>query len=509
MTFPQGEMRGRAKGAKAIKPPSGVWRFKSDANPCNAVLLPAAAFSMKSFLKRLLLLFCLSFLFAKPALPAEQAKPNIILILCDDLGYGDLGCYGNSRIRTPNLDRMSSEGVRLTQYYVTSPACTPSRAALLTGRQQMRAGLPNVLHPTAQVGLRAQDETLAEALKERGYATTCIGKWHLGHLPEFLPTRHGFDSYFGIPFSNDMGDTSRGAPPLPLMEGEEIVEQPADQATLTKRYTERATQFIRENSEKPFFLYMPHTFPHVPLYASDSFRGKSPGGLYGDVVEEIDWSTGEILKTLQELKLDEKTLVIFTSDNGPWLIKKEHAGTAGPYRDGKATVYEGGLRVPFIARWPGKLPRGREVAEPVIALDVFPTVGKLAQVTAVASRLEGMDVWPILKDGAERGEEKTEFAYYRGVNLHAVRQGDWKLHLEREEKGTTRSAELYNLREDERELNNLAEKEPEVVARLAAYAATTDKEIQAEYRAHPNYTAPRPARKPLRNDGTTTATEEH
>ncbi|MGI8907037.1 MAG: sulfatase family protein [Candidatus Sumerlaeaceae bacterium] len=411
-------------------------------------------------------------------------KPNIIFIFCDDLGYGDLGCYGNTEIRTPNIDRMASEGVRLTQFYVTMPACSPSRASLLTGRYQLRVGIPNVLGPESKIGLRQKEWTIAEALKEQGYSTTCIGKWHLGRPAEFLPTKHGFNSYFGIPYSNDMDRSHAGGAAVPLLENETIIEQPVNQDTLTQRYTERAIRYIQDNKNHPFFLYLPHTFPHVPLHASDKFRGKSARGLFGDVVEEIDWSMGEILNTLRALKLDRKTLVIFSSDNGPWLVKGRDAGSAGILRDGKATVYEGGIREPFIAWWPGKLAPGKTVDEPVISTDMFPTLLNLAGGKAKSHNFDGTDVWPIISEGARRA--KTEFVWYKGVNPGAVRIGNYKLHLPKTVKGTSVPLELYDIAADISEKNNLAAAKPEVVERLSKFAAKMDDEIRGQFRRHPN-----------------------
>ncbi len=284
-----------------------------------------------------------------PLAAAPARLPNIVFIYCDDLGYGDLGCYG-SKIRTPNIDRMASEGVRFTQFYSANPVCSPSRAALLTGRYPTRAGVPRVLFPYDKVGLPDSETTIAQMLKPKGYKTMCVGKWHLGHLPEFLPTRRGFDEYYGIPYSNDMN-------PRVLLHateaGVETVEQTATLETLTPRYTEQAVRFIERSKGSPFFLYMPHTYPHIPLGASPRFRGKSPLGLYGDVVEEIDWSVGEVLASIRKNGLDDNTLVMLSSDNGPW-----YQGSPGRLRGRKGMTYEGGVREPFLARFPGRIPKG-------------------------------------------------------------------------------------------------------------------------------------------------------
>jgi len=299
------------------------------------------------------------------------------VIFADDLGYGDLGCFGHPTIPTPNLDRMAAEGVKLTQFYSASSVCTPSRAALLTGRLPIRSGMCSdkrrVLFPNSGGGLPASEVTIAKALKTKGYATACVGKWHLGHLPKFLPTNNGFDEYFGIPYSNDMR-------PSPLLDGTKTVENPAKQTTLTRRYTERAIDFIGRNKDKPFFLYFPHTFPHVPLFASKTFKDKSLRGLYGDVVEELDWSVGQIRKTLRRLRLAERTLVMFTSDNGPWLIMRLRGGSAGLLRGGKGSTWEGGMREPFVAWWPGKIPAGSVGTELACTMDIFSTCLALAGV---------------------------------------------------------------------------------------------------------------------------------
>lgn len=416
------------------------------------------------------------------ATATDRRPPNFILIYADDLGYGDLGCYGNTEIATPNLDRMAAEGLRFTSFYSCSPVCTPSRAGLLTGRYPVRSGLTHVLFPHSNTGIEDSEVTLAEALKEQGYATACVGKWHLGHLPQFLPTRHGFDRYYGIPYSNDMHVAERGDPPIPLMRGTEIIEQPADQTTLTKRYTEESLQFIREHKARPFFLYLPHTMVHVPLFVSDEFAGKSKRGLYGDAVEEIDWSVGQILAALKEQGLEEDTLVVFTSDNGPWLVKKEHGGSAGPLRNGKGTVFEGGVREPCVIRWPGRIAAATVTDEPVINLDLFPTFVHLAGGTVPGNLpLDGRDIGPLLFDGG--GHSDREFFFYRGAELRAHRSGPWKLHRPIEEiaKGVEvkQPMMLFNLEEDLAETTNLAETRPEIAARLSREMEAFEKGLGA------------------------------
>lgn len=321
---------------------------------------------------------------------AETPAPNIVILLADDLGYGDLGCYGHPTIRTPSLDRMAAEGMKFTQFYAAC-YCTPSRAGLLLGRLPVRSGLNRVLGPRSRGGIPDSEITLAAALKPRGYANICIGKWHLGHLPRFAPTRHGFDHYLGIPYSNDMDRADLGEPPTPLLRDETVIEQPAMQDTLTKRYTDEALRFIREHAAgarqgHPFFLYLPYTFPHVPLHASDTFRGKSTRGLYGDVVEELDASVGQILDTLRREQLAGSTLVIFTSDNGPWLMQHLDGGSAGLLREGKGTTWEGGVRVPCLALWPGTIAPGRVVQDLASELDLFATSVELSGGTLAADR---------------------------------------------------------------------------------------------------------------------------
>lgn len=436
-----------------------------------------------------LLLAALLFASAVP----QAEKPNLVLIFVDDLGYGDLGCYGHPSIRTPNLDLMAAEGLRFTDFYSAAPVCTPSRAALLTGRYAVRSGMASdkrrVLFPNSGGGLPDGEMTAAEALKARGYATAIVGKWHLGHLPPYLPTRHGFDSFFGLPYSNDM---DRLAAPKPgegnwtqynvaLMRNEEIVERPAVQTTLTRRYTEEAVKVIRSNREKPFFLYLAHSMPHVPLFASDEAAGKSARGLYGDVVEEVDWSVGQVLAALRAEGLDRKTLVVFTSDNGPWLIMKENGGSAGLLQEGKGSTWEGGMRVPGIFWWPGKIAAGGVTSQIGCAPDLFATCLKLGGADVPGDRpIDGVDLSPLLF-GAKQGP-RQEMIYYRDTTAYAIRKGPWKMHV------TTRSAYgkdapvnhdaplLFNLAVDPGEKFNVAAKHPEVIAelrkRLADHQAT-------------------------------------
>jgi len=407
-------------------------------------------------------------------------KPNFIIIFCDDLGYGDLGCFGSEKHRTPNLDRMAAEGMRFTSFYVTSGVCTPSRSSLMTGCYPRRVNMhqsargESVLFPVAKKGLNPNEITIAEVLKDQLYATACVGKWHLGDQPEFLPTRQGFDYYYGIPYSNDMGAEQRETnPPLPLMQNEKVIEAPADQNTLTKRYTEQVIDFITANKDKPFFVYLPHTMVHNPVHSSEKFRGKSANGGYGDALEEIDFSTGEILATLKKLGIDGRTLVVFTSDNG---AASRWGGSNLPLSGWKGSTMEGGMREPCLMRWPGKIPAGRTCDELTSTLDLMPTLARLAGTKAPADRIiDGKDIWPLMagKDGAKSPHEA--FYYYRVDQLQAVRSGSWKLHLpyetkKRNQQTTKAPLKLYDLEADIGETTNVAAGHPDVVKRLLALA---------------------------------------
>jgi arylsulfatase A-like enzyme len=422
------------------------------------------------------------------AAPAAARAPNVVIIFADDLGYGDLGAYGATGHATPHLDRLAADGIRFTSFYTAQPVCSAARAALLTGCYANRVGIAGALGPHARHGIHADEVTLAEVLKARGYATGIFGKWHLGHHPEFLPRRHGFDEYFGLPYSNDMWPRHPTAaakyPPLPLIEGETAVEIMPDQTQLTVRYTERAVRFIEKHRERPFFLYLPHAMPHVPLHVSEKHRGKAARGLYGDVIEEIDWSVGEVLKALEANGLEEHTLVVFTSDNGPWLSYGDHAGSAGRLREGKGTTWEGGVRVPFIARWPGRIPAGSVCGEPAMTIDLLPTIAALAGAPLPDRKLDGKDIWPLLSASpGARSSQEAYFFYYNDNELQAVRSGRWKLHLPhsyrtldgkpggKEGKPTPyvereMGIELYDLESDPGETANVAAANADVVTRL-------------------------------------------
>jgi arylsulfatase A len=400
---------------------------------------------------------------------SARRPPNFIIIFIDDLGYQDVGCFGSPLIKTPRIDQMAAEGMKLTSFYA-QPVCTPSRAAILTGCYPMRVGLPSVLNPKSKVGISDNEITLAQLLKRHGYATACIGKWHLGHHQPFLPTRHGFDSYFGLPYSNDMQPNGKnGYPEVPLMRNEQIIEQPANQDTLTQRYTQEAISFIERSKDRPFFLYLPHTMVHVPLHVSDGFRGKSKRGLYGDAVEEIDWSTGEILDTLKRLGLDDNTLVMFTSDNGPWLIKKEDGGCALPLRDGKGTTYEGGVREPTVLRWPGHVPAGSACSEMTSEMDLLPTFAGLAGAEVPSDRIiDGKDIWPLMSGAPGAKSPHDVIFYYSNTQLRAVRSGKWKLVLAQPKNNVP--AALYDLDADISETTDLSARYPKMVKKLEELA---------------------------------------
>lgn len=420
---------------------------------------------------------------------AQPRLPNIVIIFTDDQGYADVGVFGAKGFTTPNLDRMAKGGRRFTNFHVAQPVCSASRAALLTGAYPNRIGIQGALDPSARHGINSSEMTLAELVKQRGYATAIFGKWHLGHRPEFLPTRHGFDEYFGLPYSNDM--LPEHSPPkpgdyplLPLIEGEKTVQLMPDQAQLTTRYTEHAVKFIAKNKDRPFLLYVAHNMPHVPLHVSDTFKGRSQRGLYGDVIMEIDWSVGEILAALKDNRLDEQTLVIFTSDNGPWLAWGDEAGSAYPLREGKKTAWEGGTRVPCIMRWPDRIPAGSVSGEPMMTIDLFPTVARLIGAQLPKHKIDGLDVWPIIAgDTKAKNPHEAYYFYYEPNELQAVLSGRWKLILPHAYTSITRQpgrdptyqarktgTELYDLENDVSETTDVAAKHPDVMRRLEALA---------------------------------------
>lgn len=433
----------------------------------------------------------LTLLYSGPENKTETSKPNVILIFADDLAFGDLGSYGAKGWKTPNLDQLAADGVRFTQFYVPHAVCTASRAALLTGAYANRLELYGALDHTAKHGLNPEETTIAEMLKSNGYQTGMVGKWHLGHQPEFLPTRQGFDSYFGLPYSNDMWpnhpESKDYYPPLPLIEGEKAIAYLEDQQELTSWYTYKSLEFIEKNQEKPFFLYLAHNMPHVPLYVSEKFKGKSEQGMYGDVMMEIDWSVGEIRKKLKELGLEDNTLIIFTSDNGPWLSYGGHAGSKGNLREGKGTSWEGGIRVPAIFTWPGKIPAGKIQDQAAMTIDVLPTLAKVTGSQLPELKIDGSDIWPLVM--GEKAELKPYFAYYNRNELQAVIYGKWKLvfpHTYRTiPQGTElrndgipvkylnvklEKASLFDLSKDPGETTDVSAQNPGILAQLNEFA---------------------------------------
>ncbi len=488
--------------------------FVRSASKTSGARRPAA------FELRRILFACLAIapgLALRPAMAAESAAPssppNIVVIFCDDLGYGDIGPFGAKGHATPNLDRMAAEGIRFTRFYVAQPVCSASRAALMTGCYSSRVNIFGALGPNSKIGLNLNETTIAEVAKQRGYATAIFGKWHLGDRQQFLPKQQGFDEYLGLPYSNDMwpgrfapgqpeADPKRlknAYPPLPLIEGDEprIAAVTADdQRQLTTWYTESAVSFIDRHKDQPFFLYVPHTMVHVPLHVSDKFKGHACDGLYGDVVEELDWSVGQILAAIKKNGLDEKTLVMFTSDNGPWLNYGNHAGSAGPLREGKGTCWEGGVREPFVARWPGKIPAGSVCQEPAMTIDLLPTFAKLMGAKLPDRKIDGLDIWPLLSgDPAAKSPHDAFYFYYRQNELQAVMSGPWKLYLPHTyvtlaggeggrdgrpvqyKNRKIEQPELYNVVDDIGEKTNVAAEHPEIVKRLEGHAEEARAEL--------------------------------
>lgn len=423
--------------------------------------------------------------FSNNLLWSAEKPPNIVVIFADDLGYADLGCFGSTKIRTPNIDSLARDGIKLTNFHVPQAVCSASRAALLSGCYPNRVGILGALGPNSKNGIKDVENLLPEYLKKVGYSTAIFGKWHLGDSAQYSPLRHGFDTYFGLPYSNDMWPnhpTAKNFPPLPLRQDDKVLELNPDQSKLTGWYTDRGVKFIEENKDKPFFLYMPHSMPHVPLYASEKFKGKSSQGLYGDVIEEIDASVGTILETLKKHSLDKTTLVIFTSDNGPWLSYGHHAGAKGMLREGKGTEFEGGVRVPFIARWPGKIPAATTSNEPTMTIDLLPTlVGYAGGVVQTEPKIDGKNISAIIEAKPNAKSPQEAYYFYWGDALHAVTSGKWKLHFPhpylhiieggndgKPGKSETRKIELslFDLNADITESKNVADQNPDVVKKL-------------------------------------------
>ena len=460
---------------------------------------------MKLLIANFLFTFFITFIYAKKT-------PNVVIMFMDDMGYADIGAFGAKDYPTPHLDRMAKEGRKFTDFYVTQAVCSASRAGLLTGCYNVRIGINGALGPKSSHGLNPEEVTIAEICKQKGYATACYGKWHLGHHKKFLPMQHGFDDYFGLPYSNDMWPYHPGVlhlpmderlkrwPHLPLIDGNKIINPKVsgkDQEMLTTQYTERAVSFIEKNKDNPFFVYLPHSMVHVPLYVSDKFKGKSGAGLFGDVMMEVDWSAGEIMKVLRKHDLHENTLFLFTSDNGPWLNYGDHAGSAAPLREGKGTMFDGGCREPTLAWWPGTIPAGSECNEPAMTIDLLPTIAKLIDADLPKHRIDGKDISALLTDDAKSPQEA--YYFYYGNQLQAVRQGKWKLHFPHGYRtmagkpgGTggipTNYSQakiglsLFDLHSDIGESTDVKEKFPKIAKRLKSLGEKFNQELQKSKR---------------------------
>lgn len=436
-------------------------------------------------MKRLiiLLLLCISGIVSKASVK-EKVTPNVIIIFADDLGYGDLSCYGNPTIHTPNLDKMAQEGAKLTQFYVGSPVCTPSRAALLTGCYPKRVGLhQGVLHPDSKTGLNPDEITIAELLKNKDYKTACIGKWHLGHHPQFMPLNHGFDVFYGFPYSNDMSrkeqlllnSDTKYPFHLPWLSQNDTLDIDPDQSIVTKELTLKSLSFIKENKDNNFFLYLAFPMPHIPLYASEKFRGISPRGLYGDVVTELDWGVGEILRQLKEYKLDNNTMVIFTSDNGPWKVYKTDGGSAGPLRGAKGTTWEGGVREPAIFWWPGQIKERQQITNVVTSMDLLPTIANICGADKPKHKIDGRDITDLLLGNGDVVDKP--FIYYTKMGkLAGIRQGAFKLISE------GKDVFLYNIEEDISEEYDLKDSEPERFDQMKLLMVEFDDQLTNEAR---------------------------
>ncbi|HSO88760.1 MAG TPA: sulfatase [Draconibacterium sp.] len=462
-----------------------------------------------------LLLAAFVLLISCSAVNAEKPT-NFIIIYLDDVGYGDIALTGAVGYSTPNIDKMAASGMFFSRYYSPQAVCSASRAGLLTGCYPNRVGFRGALDHTAKTGINAEEETIAEVLKKKGYATAAFGKWHLGHHRQFLPTNNGFDEYFGIPYSNDMWPnhpTSKNYyPPLPLIEGDEVVKTNPDQSQFTTDFTERTIRFLQKNKTKPFFVYLAHPMAHVPLFVSGKFKGKSQQGLYGDVMMEIDWSVGQIMNTLKELNLEENTLLIFTSDNGPWLNYGNHAGSSGGLREGKGTTCEGGQRVPCLMMWKGVISPGTINNSLVAGMDILPTITEIAGAPLPKKKIDGVNILPLLKGENVEPPRKSFYYYYRNNNLEAVQDGQWKLVFPH--KGRTYvgfepgkdglpggayensdvAAGLYDLRRDPGEQYNVIEFYPEIVQKLEKIASEAREDLGDDLTNNPGKNRREPGR---------------
>ena len=436
--------------------------------------------------------------------PTQNTPPNIVIVFTDDQGYQDLSSFGSPNIKTPHLDQMAKEGLKLTNFYAAQAVCSASRAALLTGCYPNRIGISGALFPHHKIGINPQETTLAEMLKAQGYKTGIFGKWHLGHHPTFLPNNHGFDEFMGIPYSNDMWPVdydgkqvasdhplAKSYPQLPFFENFEVVKEIRsleDQGQLTTELTEAAVDFIDRNKDNTFFLYIPHPMPHTPIAVSDKFKGKSEQGLYGDVIMEIDWSVGQIMNKLKEHQLNENTLFIFTSDNGPWLNFGNHAGSALPLREGKGTAWEGGQREPCVVYYPKKIKGGRVIDTPMMAIDILPTIAEITGADLPEKKIDGKSAWEVWTGKTDQTQHEAFFFYYKSNELHGVRYQDWKLYFPhtyrtlngrvggkdgypvKYEMNALESIELYNLKEDIGESKDVAAQYPEIVDKIKLLA---------------------------------------
>jgi arylsulfatase A-like enzyme len=429
----------------------------------------------------------------------RTSTPNVVLIFADDLAYADIGSFGATAYTTPELDKLASQGARFTDFYVSQPVCSASRSSLLTGSYANRLGIHGALGPSNTHGINADETTLAELFKSKGYSTAIFGKWHLGHLPEFLPTQHGFDEFYGIPYSNDMWpfhpENPEAWPDLPTiegtaLEGTNVVGYNTDQSRFTTDFTNRTVEFIEKNAaeHKPFFVYLAHPMPHVPLFVSEERAGKSGAGLFGDVIQEIDWSVGQVMNTLERLGIDQNTIVLFISDNGPWLSYGNHAGSAEPLREGKGTAFDGGVRVPFLVSWPGTIDSGTEVSTPAMTIDIFPTIAEILDAPLPDKPIDGKSIWNLMNGSRTEPVQEAYFFYYNRNELHAMRSGKWKLNfphsyrtMEGREPGkdgipgkydysATIGLELFDLESDIAETTDVSSQYPEVMERLMKLA---------------------------------------